>query len=307
MTEFLNAVPLDVDFATHHENKTHLNEADETDFSSTIDPVHQYMLEIGRHPLLTAEEEIALAKKIEKGDTAAKTKLIECNLRLVVSIAKKYVGHGLSFSDLTQEGNIGLCRAVEKFDWRKGYKFSTYATWWIRQAISRAIADQSRTIRVPVHMSEMISRFNRCSRQLMQKNGHEPSYKEISDAMGISEKKVLHIVKLLQEPVSLDSLVGEEEDSRLGDFVEDEAAIDPEKEAIVQMMKQQLDSVLDTLTSREKQVIQLRFGLNDGRQRTLEEVGKEFHVTRERIRQVEAKALRRLRQYTRFSRLIAPD
>ena len=307
MTVSSFTLPLAAERNAYHEAKSFPKEADETDISANIDPVHQYLLEIGKLPLLTAEEEIILAKRIEQGDETAKTRLIECNLRLVVSIAKKYVGHGLSFSDLMQEGNIGLCRTVEKFDWRKGYKFSTYATWWIRQAISRAIADQSRTIRIPVHMSEMISRFNRCSRQLMQQNGAEPSVEEISKAMEVSEEKVLYIIKLLQEPVSLDSPIGEEEDSRLGDFVEDEAAVDPEKEAINQMMKQQLNSVLDTLTPREKQVIQLRFGLIDGNQRTLEDVGKEFHVTRERIRQIEAKSIRRLRHHSRSSRLILPD
>ena len=282
-------------------------EADDSSSSSSLDPVRLYLMEIGQNPLLSAEEEVALAKRIEQGDETARTKLIECNLRLVASIAKRYSGRGMTFSDLMQEGNIGLCRAVDKFDWRKGYKFSTYATWWIKQAISRAIADQGRTIRMPVHMVETVNRLNRCTRHLLQETGREPTYAEIAKEMKMTEGKVRDILQLVQEPVSLESPIGEEEDSRLGDFVPDDAAIDPETAAIRTMTRIKLEEVLDTLTPREKRVIQLRFGFVDGRQWTLEEVGQEFNVTRERIRQIEAKALRKLNHYTRRSKLMPPD
>lgn len=282
-------------------------EVDDSSSSSTLDPVGLYLMEIGKNPLLSAEAEVALAKRIEQGDETARTKLIECNLRLVASIAKRYSGRGMTFSDLMQEGNIGLCRAVDKFDWRKGYKFSTYATWWIKQAISRAIADQGRTIRMPVHMVETVNRLNRCTRRLLQETGQEPTFAEIAREMKMTEGKVRDILQLVQEPVSLESPIGEEEDSRLGDFVPDDAAIDPETAAIRTMTRIKLEEVLDTLTPREKRVIQLRFGFVDGRQWTLEEVGQEFNVTRERIRQIEAKALRKLNHYTRRSKLMPPD
>ena len=266
------------------------------------DPVRMYLKEIGRISLLTAEEEVDLAKKSEKNDLKAKERLINSNLRLVVSIAKKYVGGGLTLLDLIEEGNIGLMRAVEKFDWRKGYKFSTYATWWIRQAITRAIADQARTIRIPVHMVETINRFIRTSRKLMQELGREPSPEEIAKEMGIEPAKVREIIKVSQEPTSLEAPVGEEKDSTLGDFIPDEE-IRPEDQASAELLKSHLSEVLDTLNDREKKVLRLRFGLEDGRQRTLEEVGREFGVTRERIRQIEAKALRKLRHPTRSKKL----
>ena len=270
---------------------------------SIDDPVRMYLKEIGRVPLLTAEEEIEIAQRMEQGDEEAKKKLAEANLRLVVSIAKRYVGRGMLFLDLIQEGNLGLIKAVEKFDYRKGYKFSTYATWWIRQAITRAIADQARTIRIPVHMVETINKLIRVSRQLLQEYGREPPPDEIAKAMGISESKVREIIKIAQEPVSLETPIGEEEDSHLGDFLEDETALAPAEAASHALMKEQLKDVLDTLTPREEKVLRLRFGLDDGHQRTLEEVGKEFQVTRERIRQIEAKALRKLRHPSRSKKL----
>ena len=270
---------------------------------SIDDPVRMYLKEIGRVPLLTAEEEIEIAQRMEQGDEEAKKKLAEANLRLVVSIAKRYVGRGMLFLDLIQEGNLGLIKAVEKFDYRKGYKFSTYATWWIRQAITRAIADQARTIRIPVHMVETINKLIRVSRQLLQEYGREPTPDEIAKAMGISESKVREIIKIAQEPVSLETPIGEEEDSHLGDFLEDETALAPAEAASHALMKEQLWDVLETLTPREEKVLRLRFGLDDGHQRTLEEVGKEFQVTRERIRQIEAKALRKLRHPSRSKKL----
>ena len=267
------------------------------------DPVRMYLKEIGKVPLLSADEEIELAKKMEKGDEEAKKKLCEANLRLVVSIAKRYVGRGMLFLDLIQEGNLGLIKAVDKFDWRKGYKFSTYATWWIRQAITRSIADQARTIRIPVHMVETINKLIRVSRQLLQEYGREPSPEEIAAEMDISEEKVREILKIAQEPVSLETPIGEEEDSHLGDFIPDEEVPAPAEAAAFSMLKEQLVEVLDTLTEREQKVLKLRFGLEDGRARTLEEVGKQFDVTRERIRQIEATALRKLRHPSRSKKL----
>jgi len=270
---------------------------------STDDPVRMYLKEIGKVPLLTADEEVEIARKMEEGDPAAKRKLAEANLRLVVSIAKRYVGRGMQFLDLIQEGNLGLIKAVEKFDYSKGYKFSTYATWWIRQAITRAIADQARTIRIPVHMVETINKLIRVSRQLLQEYGREPLPEEIAHEMMISEDKVREIIKIAQEPVSLETPIGEEEDSHLGDFIPDDEAPAPAEAAAFTMLKEQLMDVLDTLTPREEKVLRLRFGLDDGRARTLEEVGKEFNVTRERIRQIEAKALRKLRHPSRSKKL----
>ena len=274
---------------------------------SIDDPVRMYLKEIGKVPLLTAEEEVEIAKKLETGTPEekeeAKRKLSEANLRLVVSIAKRYVGRGMLFLDLIQEGNLGLIKAVEKFDYRKGFKFSTYATWWIRQAITRAIADQARTIRIPVHMVETINKLIRVSRQLLQEYGREPSPEEIAKEMGISESKVREIIKIAQEPVSLETPIGEEEDSHLGDFLADEETPAPAEAASFALMKEQLLDVLDTLTPREEKVLRLRFGLDDGHQRTLEEVGREFKVTRERIRQIEAKALRKLRHPSRSKKL----
>ena len=270
---------------------------------SIDDPVRMYLKEIGKVPLLSAEEEIELAKRMEQGDVAAKKRLSEANLRLVVSIAKRYVGRGMLFLDLIQEGNMGLIKAVEKFDYRKGYKFSTYATWWIRQAITRAIADQARTIRIPVHMVETINKLIRVSRQLLQQYGREPQPEEIAAEMGISEDKVREIMKIAQEPVSLETPIGEEEDSHLGDFIPDDDAPAPAEAAARTLMKVQLLNALKTLTPREEMVLKLRFGLEDGRQRTLEEVGREFKVTRERIRQIEAKALRKLRHPSRSRKL----
>lgn len=267
------------------------------------DPVRMYLKEIGRVPLLSAEEEVDLAKRMEVGDEMAKRRLAEANLRLVVSIAKRYVGRGMLFLDLIQEGNLGLIKAVEKFDYRKGYKFSTYATWWIRQAITRAIADQARTIRIPVHMVETINKLIRVSRQLLQELGREPSPEEIAVQMDIPEERVREIMKIAQEPVSLETPIGEEEDSHLGDFIEDEDAPAPAEAASFILLKEQLEEVLETLTPREEKVLRLRFGLDDGRSRTLEEVGQEFGVTRERIRQIEAKALRKLRHPSRSKKL----
>ena len=263
------------------------------------DPVRMYLKEIGKVPLLSSEEEIELAQKIEEGSQYAKKKLAEANLRLVVSIAKRYVGRGMLFLDLIQEGNLGLIKAVEKFDYRKGYKFSTYATWWIRQAITRAIADQARTIRIPVHMVETINKLIRVQRQLLQELGRDPFPEEISKVMDLPVEKVREIQKIAQEPVSLETPIGEEEDSHLGDFIPDDDAPAPAEAAAFTMLKEQLINVLDTLTPREEKVLRLRFGLDDGRARTLEEVGKEFNVTRERIRQIEAKALRKLRHPSR--------
>jgi RNA polymerase primary sigma factor len=267
------------------------------------DPVRMYLKEIGRVDLLSAEEEISLAERIEEGDEEAKRRLAEANLRLVVSIAKRYVGRGMLFLDLIQEGNMGLIKAVEKFDYRKGFKFSTYATWWIRQAITRAIADQARTIRIPVHMVETINKLIRVQRQLLQDLGREPSPEEIAEDMDLTPDKVREILKIAQEPVSLETPIGEEDDSHLGDFIEDQDATSPSEHAAYELLKEQLEDVLDTLTDREENVLRLRFGLDDGRTRTLEEVGKVFGVTRERIRQIEAKALRKLRHPSRSKRL----
>ena len=270
---------------------------------SVDDPVRMYLKEIGKVPLLTADEEIELAKRMEEGDEEAKKRLCEANLRLVVSIAKRYVGRGMLLLDLIQEGNLGLIKAVDKFDYTKGYKFSTYATWWIRQAITRSIADQARTIRIPVHMVETINKLIRVSRQLLQELGREPTPEEIAEEMGISVDKVREIQKVAQEPVSLETPIGEEEDSHLGDFIPDEDVPQPVEAAAFSLLKEQLNEVLDTLTDREQKVLKLRFGLDDGRARTLEEVGKEFDVTRERIRQIEAKALRKLRHPSRSKKL----
>lgn len=267
------------------------------------DPVRMYLKEIGRVPLLTPEEEVDLAKRMELGDDGSKRRLAEANLRLVVSIAKRYVGRGMLFLDLIQEGNLGLIKAVEKFDYRKGYKFSTYATWWIRQAITRAIADQARTIRIPVHMVETINKLVRVQRQLLQELGREPIPEEIAKEMNITEEKVREIQKIAQEPVSLETPIGEEEDSHLGDFIEDHDARAPAEEASFTLLREQLDEVLKTLTDREQRVLRLRFGLDDGRARTLEEVGQKFGVTRERIRQIEAKTLRKLRHPSRSKKL----
>ena len=267
------------------------------------DPVRMYLKEIGKVPLLSANEEIEIAKRMADGDQEAKRQLAEANLRLVVSVAKRYVGRGMLFLDLIQEGNLGLIKAVEKFDYRKGYKFSTYATWWIRQAITRAIADQARTIRIPVHMVETINKLIRVNRQLLQEYGREPRPDEIAAEMGISEEKVRKIIKVAQEPVSLETPIGEEEDSHLGDFIPDDDAPAPAEVAAFTLLKEQLMEVLDTLTPREEKVLRLRFGLDDGKARTLEEVGKEFNVTRERIRQIEAKALRKLRHPSRSKKL----
>ena len=270
---------------------------------SIEDPVRMYLKEIGKVPLLSAEEEIELAKRMELGDQEAKKRLAEANLRLVVSIAKRYVGRGMLFLDLIQEGNLGLIKAVEKFDYRKGYKFSTYATWWIRQAITRAIADQARTIRIPVHMVETINKLIRVSRQLLQELGREPTPEEIAKEMDMPVERVREILKISQEPVSLETPIGEEEDSHLGDFIQDDNVPVPADAAAFTLLKEQLEEVLGTLTEREQKVLTLRFGLEDGRARTLEEVGKEFNVTRERIRQIEAKALRKLRHPSRSRKL----
>nr|WP_295969431.1 RNA polymerase sigma factor RpoD [uncultured Bacillus sp.] len=286
-----------------HEEEFDLNDLSVPPGVKINDPVRMYLKEIGRVDLLTAEEEIELAHRIEQGDEEAKRRLAEANLRLVVSIAKRYVGRGMLFLDLIQEGNMGLIKAVEKFDYQKGFKFSTYATWWIRQAITRAIADQARTIRIPVHMVETINKLIRVQRQLLQDLGREPTPEEIGEDMDLSPDKVREILKIAQEPVSLETPIGEEDDSHLGDFIEDQDATSPSEHAAYELLKEQLEDVLDTLTDREENVLRLRFGLDDGRTRTLEEVGKVFGVTRERIRQIEAKALRKLRHPSRSKRL----
>ena len=301
----------DIDMPEIEEELNEIEEVTEEEMSdvkvddsySTDDPVRMFLKEIGKVPLLTAEEEVELAIRMSQGDEEAKRRMTEANLRLVVSIAKRHVGRGMLFLDLIQEGNLGLIKAVEKFDYTKGYKFSTYATWWIRQAITRAIADQARTIRIPVHMVETINKVIRVSRQLLQELGHDPSAEEIAAEMGMPVEKVREILKIAQEPVSLETPIGEEEDSHLGDFIPDEDASEPSEAASFSLLKEQLMEVLDTLTPREKKVLELRFGIVDGRTRTLEEVGKEFNVTRERIRQIEAKALRKLRHPSRSKKL----
>ena len=295
---------LDEDVIAEGEDVEKIDFTDTCDISSTTqDPVKMYLKDIGKVPLLSAEEEIELAKRMEAGDEMAKKKLAESNLRLVVSIAKRYVGRGMLFLDLIQEGNLGLLKAVEKFDYRKGYKFSTYATWWIRQAITRAIADQARTIRIPVHMVETINKVTRVSRDLLQKLGREPLPEEVGEVMGLPKERVQEIMKIAQEPVSLETPIGEEEDSHLGDFIQDESIPTPVEATNQTLLHEQLDEVVSTLTEREQRVIKLRFGWDDGRPRTLEEVGKEFNVTRERIRQIEAKALRKLRHPNRSRKL----
>ena len=295
---------LDEDVIAEGEDVENIDFTDTGDISSTTqDPVKMYLKDIGKVPLLSAEEEIELAKRMEAGDEMAKKKLAESNLRLVVSIAKRYVGRGMLFLDLIQEGNLGLLKAVEKFDYRKGYKFSTYATWWIRQAITRAIADQARTIRIPVHMVETINKVTRVSRDLLQKLGREPLPEEVGEVMGLPKERVQEIMKIAQEPVSLETPIGEEEDSHLGDFIQDESIPTPVEATNQTLLHEQLDEVVSTLTEREQRVIKLRFGWDDGRPRTLEEVGKEFNVTRERIRQIEAKALRKLRHPNRSRKL----
>ncbi len=300
----LDDTPLDdIEFLTQDEDGEDLENALNTDGIAIDDPVKVYLKEIGRVPLLTPEEEIDLAIRISSGDEAAKMRLSEANLRLVVSIAKRYLGRGMQFLDLIQEGNLGLIKAVEKFDYTKGFKFSTYATWWIRQAITRAIADQARTIRIPVHMVETINKVKKVSSQLLHTNGHEPTADEISDELDMPVDKVREIMRVAQEPVSLETPIGEEEDSHLGDFIPDDDAPAPQDAASHTLLKEQLSDVLDTLTPREEKVLRLRFGLEDGRSRTLEEVGKEFNVTRERIRQIEAKALRKLRHPSRSKKL----
>ena len=308
ITENADSLILDDDIVMENLDDEEEVELDKIDLSvpegvSIEDPVRMYLKEIGKVSLLTAEEEIELAKRMEEGDEAAKKRLAEANLRLVVSIAKRYVGRGMLFLDLIQEGNLGLIKAVEKFDYRKGYKFSTYATWWIRQAITRAIADQARTIRIPVHMVETINKLIRVSRQLLQELGREPTPEEIAEELDMPVERVREILKISQEPVSLETPIGEEEDSHLGDFIQDDNVPVPAEAAAQTLLKEQLDEVLDTLTDREQKVLRLRFGMNDGRARTLEEVGKEFDVTRERIRQIEAKALRKLRHPSRSRKL----
>jgi len=296
------AEELETDSKTATELEKELELLSTLEEGSVTDPVRQYLRDIGKIPLLTALDEIELAKRAEKNEKKARDRLISANLRLVVSIAKKYVGRGMSLLDLIEEGNIGLMRAVDKYDWRRGYKFSTYATWWIRQAITRAIADQARTIRIPVHMVETINRFNRTQRRLMQELGREPTPEEVATVLEIDPSKAREIVKVSQEPTSLETPVGDEEDSHLGDFIADQG-LQPDEQATRELLKLHLDEVLDSLSPREKRVLQLRFGLEDGKQRTLEEVGKEFGVTRERIRQIEAKAIRKLKHPTRAKRL----
>ena len=280
-----------------------IDDADVLEGVSTEDPVRMYLKEIGNVPLLSTEEEVALAQRVEAGDESAKKQLIEANLRLVVSIAKKYVGRGMPFLDLIQEGNMGLMKAVDKFDYSKGFKFSTYATWWIRQAITRGIADTGRTIRVPVHMVETINKTLRMTRTLLQELGREPTPEEVAERLGVPVARVREVLKISRDPVSLDTPIGEEDDSHLGDFIEDDSALSPADSAAFSMLREELSTALESLTDRERQVVQLRFGLIDGRARTLEEVGKEFNVTRERIRQIEAKALRKLRHPSRSKRL----
>ncbi|MCI8622850.1 MAG: RNA polymerase sigma factor RpoD [Provencibacterium sp.] len=297
------ASPLDEDFKLPMTTNEDLESTLSAEGISIDDPVKVYLKEIGRVPLLTPEEEIDLATRMSTGDPYARKRLSEANLRLVVSIAKRYVGRGMQFLDLIQEGNLGLIKAVEKFDHTKGFKFSTYATWWIRQAITRAIADQARTIRIPVHMVETINKVKKVSSQLLHKNGHEPSAEEISEVLEMPVEKVREIMRVAQEPVSLETPIGEEEDSHLGDFIPDDDAPAPSEAASHTLLKEQLSDVLSTLTPREEKVLRLRFGLEDGRSRTLEEVGKEFDVTRERIRQIEAKALRKLRHPSRSKKL----
>ena len=286
-----------------HEETELVEDVDILEGVSTEDPVRMYLKEIGNVPLLSAEEETELAKRVEQGDEEAKKKLTEANLRLVVSIAKKYVGRGMPFLDLIQEGNMGLMKAVDKFDYTKGYKFSTYATWWIRQAITRGIADTGRTIRVPVHMVETINKTLRMTRTLLQELGREPTPEEVADRLGVPVSRVREVLKISRDPVSLDTPIGEEDDSHLGDFIEDDTALSPADSAAFTMLREELDTALESLTERERQVVKLRFGLEDGRARTLEEVGKTFNVTRERIRQIEAKALRKLRHPSRSKRL----
>lgn len=280
-----------------------IDDVDVLEGVSTEDPVRMYLKEIGNVPLLSTEEEIELAKRVEEGDEAAKKKLTEANLRLVVSIAKKYVGRGMPFLDLIQEGNMGLMKAVDKFDYSKGYKFSTYATWWIRQAITRGIADTGRTIRVPVHMVETINKTLRMTRTLLQELGREPTPEEVADRLNVPVSRVREVLKISRDPVSLDTPIGEEDDSHLGDFIEDDSALSPADSAAFSMLREELNTALESLTDRERQVVELRFGLRDGRARTLEEVGREFNVTRERIRQIEAKALRKLRHPSRSKKL----
>ncbi len=293
------------DYAEDESEENKYKEYADTQYVKVNDPVKMYLKEIGRVPLLTAEEEIEVAKRVAEGDQEAKDQLITANLRLVVAIAKKYVGRGLLFLDLIQEGNLGLVKAVDKFDYTKGFKFSTYATWWIRQAITRAIADQARTIRIPVHMVETINKLTRVQRQLVQELGREPTSEEIAERLGngMTPEKVREIQKIALDPVSLETPIGEEDDSHLGDFIEDKQALSPDEYATQELLKDEINEVLDTLTERERKVLQLRFGLIDGRTRTLEEVGKEFNVTRERIRQIEAKALRKLKHPTKSKRL----
>lgn len=293
----------DLDTALDFTGEDDLDLALSTEGITIDDPVKIYLKEIGRVPLLSAEEEIELAMRKSQGDQFARKRLSEANLRLVVSIAKRYVGRGMQFLDLIQEGNMGLIKAVEKFDYRKGYKFSTYATWWIRQAITRAIADQARTIRIPVHMVETITKVKKVSSQLLHKNGHEPSVEEIADELNMPVDRVREIIRISQDPVSLETPIGEEEDSHLGDFIPDKLTPTPTEVASLSLLKEQLDEVLGTLTDREEKVLRLRFGLQDGRPRTLEEVGQRFQVTRERIRQIEAKALRKLRHPSRSKKL----
>ena len=301
--DFADAPLDDIDFAAEAASDENLESSLSTEGIAIDDPVKVYLKEIGRVPLLSPEEEIDLAIRIKEGDEAAKKRLSEANLRLVVSIAKRYLGRGMQFLDLIQEGNLGLIKAVEKFDYTKGFKFSTYATWWIRQAITRAIADQARTIRIPVHMVETINKVKKVSSQLLHTNGHEPSAEEISAELDMPVDKVREIMRVAQEPVSLETPIGEEEDSHLGDFIPDDDAPAPQDAASHTLLKEQLADVLDTLTPREEKVLSLRFGLEDGRSRTLDEVGKEFNVTRERIRQIEAKALRKLRHPSRSKKL----
>ena len=301
--DFADAPLDDIDFAAEAVSDENLESSLSTEGIAIDDPVKVYLKEIGRVPLLSPEEEIDLAIRIKDGDEAAKKRLSEANLRLVVSIAKRYLGRGMQFLDLIQEGNLGLIKAVEKFDYTKGFKFSTYATWWIRQAITRAIADQARTIRIPVHMVETINKVKKVSSQLLHTNGHEPSAEEISAELDMPVDKVREIMRVAQEPVSLETPIGEEEDSHLGDFIPDDDAPAPQDAASHTLLKEQLADVLDTLTPREEKVLSLRFGLEDGRSRTFEEVGKEFNVTRERIRQIEAKALRKLRHPSRSKKL----